>query len=109
MAGNSPSPRRSGSRSLRGAAFRRVPGLAALAVAGSLTASCQTPFDDDPGASGSPKGPAVNGPAGPTSAGDGYVPGDGNGGYDVQHYGLKLTITPDGAKQLDGTATITAR
>ncbi|WP_433467235.1 M1 family aminopeptidase [Spirillospora sp. CA-128828] len=109
MAGNSPSPRRSGSRSLRGAAFRGVPGLAALAVAGSLTASCQTPFDDDPGASGSPKGPAVNGPAGPTTAGDGYVPGDGNGGYDVQHYGLKLTITPDGAKQLDGTATITAR
>lgn len=55
-----------------------------------------------------PKGPAVNGPAGPTTAGDKYVPGDGNGGYDVEHYGLKLTITPDGAKQLDGTATITA-
>ncbi|MCP9967035.1 hypothetical protein LUX57_19480 [Actinomadura madurae] len=89
--------------------FRGVSGLAALALAGSLTAACQTPFDDpSASASGSPKGPAVNGPAGPTTAGDKYVPGDGNGGYDVEHYGLKLTITPDGAKQLDGTATITA-
>ncbi|MEU8307587.1 M1 family metallopeptidase [Actinomadura sp. NPDC048955] len=108
MAGNSPSPRRNGSRAVRGVAFRGVPGLAALAVAGSLTAACQTPFDD-PGASGPPKGPVVNGPAGPTTAGDDYVPGNGNGGYDVQHYGLKLTITPDGPKQLDGVATITAK
>ncbi|MFA1541228.1 M1 family metallopeptidase [Actinomadura monticuli] len=104
MAGNSPSPRPLGSRAVRGAA-----GLAALAVAGSLTAACQFPVrDDDPGGPGeSPKG-AATGPAGPTTAGDAYVPGDGNGGYDVQHYGLKLTITPDGPKQLDGTATITA-
>ncbi|WP_339156633.1 M1 family aminopeptidase [Actinomadura luteofluorescens] len=108
MAGNSPSPRRNGSRAVRGVAFRGVPGLAALAVAGSLTAACQTPFDD-PSASGPPKGPVVNGPAGPTTAGDDYVPGNGNGGYDVQHYGLKLTITPDGPKQLDGIATITAK
>ncbi|WP_067455830.1 M1 family metallopeptidase [Actinomadura macra] len=108
-AGNTPSPRRHGSRT----AFRAAAGLAALAVAGSLTA-CQTPFEDDdtgaPGASEAPppEGPAVYGPAGPTSAGDKYVPGDGNGGYDVQHYGLKLAITPGGAKELDGTATITA-
>ncbi|GAA1782849.1 M1 family metallopeptidase [Actinomadura chokoriensis] len=104
MAGYSPSHRPQGSRAVRGAA-----GLAALAVAGSLTAACQVPLgDDDPGGSGgSPKG-AATGPAGPTTAGDNYVPGDGNGGYDVQHYGLKLTITPDGPTQLDGTATITA-
>ncbi|WP_412521103.1 M1 family metallopeptidase [Actinomadura madurae] len=109
MAGNSPSPRPTGPRAPRGTVFRGVSGLAALALAGSLTAACQTPFDDpSASASGSPKGPAVNGPAGPTTAGDKYVPGDGNGGYDVEHYGLKLTITPDGAKQLDGTATITA-
>ncbi|MGI5204135.1 M1 family metallopeptidase [Spirillospora sp. CA-108201] len=108
MAGNTPSPRRNGSRAVRGAASRGVPGLAALAVAGALTAACQTPFDD-PGASGPSKGPVVNGPAGTTTAGDDYVPGNGNGGYDVQHYGLKLTITPDGPKQLDGVATITAR
>jgi aminopeptidase N len=105
MAGNTPSPRPRGSRAVRGTA-----GLAALAVAGSLTAACQVPLggDDDPGGSGeSPKG-AATGPAGPTTAGDKYVPGDGNGGYDVQHYGLKLTIDPNGSKQLDGTATITA-
>lgn len=104
MAGNLPSPRPHDPRAVRG-----VAGLAALAVAGSLTAACQVPLgDDDPnGPGGSPKG-AVTGPAGPTTAGDAYVPGDGNGGYDVQHYGLKLTITPDGTNQLAGTATITA-
>ena len=100
MAGNSPRPRRRGSRAA---------GLVALAVAGSLTAACQPPLgDDDAGGSGGSPGSAATGPAGPTTAGDPYVPGDGNGGYDVQHYGLKLAITPDGAKQLDGTATITA-
>ncbi|WP_396448290.1 M1 family metallopeptidase [Actinomadura sp.] len=105
-AGNSPSPRPHGSRAVRGTA-----GLAALALAGSLTAACQVSLggdDDDPGASSGSPGGAATGPAGPTTAGDDYVPGDGNGGYDVQHYGLKLTIDPNGAKQLDGTATITA-
>lgn len=105
MAGNSPSPRRHGSR----VAFRGAAGVAALAVAGSLTAACQiVSFDEGGGTSGSPSESAATGPAGPATAGDNYVPGNGNGGYDVQHYALKLTITPDGAKQLDGTATITA-
>ncbi|MFI0482474.1 M1 family metallopeptidase [Actinomadura sp. 9N215] len=91
--------------------FRGGAGLAALAVAGSLTAACQVaPFDDDDGkqASSPPSGPAASGPAGPTTAGDTYVPGDGNGGYDVQHYALKLKVTPNAPQQLDGTATITA-
>ncbi|MBT2213915.1 M1 family metallopeptidase [Actinomadura sp. NEAU-AAG7] len=88
-------------------ASRAVGGLAALAVAASLTA-CLPPFGDDDPEVTSTDGSAVDGPAGPTSAGDAYVPGDGNGGYDVQHYGLKLTITPGGARELDGTATITA-
>ncbi|GAB3672029.1 M1 family metallopeptidase [Actinocorallia lasiicapitis] len=44
------------------------------------------------------------------SAGDIYVPGDGNGGYDVQHYDLNLKIIPaDAAKTLDGLATIRAK
>ncbi|NVI86195.1 M1 family metallopeptidase [Actinomadura sp. BRA 177] len=104
MAGNSPSPRPHGSRAVRGTA-----GLAALAVAASLSAACQVPLGgDDAGGSGESPAGAATGPAGPTTAGDNYVPGDGNGGYDVQHYGLKLTIDPNGAKQLDGTATITA-
>ncbi|TMQ95140.1 M1 family metallopeptidase [Actinomadura soli] len=117
MAGNSPSPRtgaRAVSRNARQTRdtrlFRGGAGLAALAVAGSLTASCQiVPFEDgEKERSGPPPGPAATGPAGPTTAGDRYVPGDGNGGYDVQHYALKLKITPNGAAQLDGTATITA-
>ncbi|MEV5710002.1 M1 family metallopeptidase [Actinoallomurus sp. NPDC052274] len=45
---------------------------------------------------------------GATSAGDSYVPGDGNGGYDVQHYALDLRITPKGTPELAGTATVTA-
>ncbi|TDC55014.1 M1 family peptidase [Actinomadura sp. KC345] len=104
MAGKPPSPRRHGSRT----AFRGAAGLAALAVAGSLTAACQvSPLGGDPEPSG-PDGSAASGPAGPTSAGDKYVPGDGNGGYDVQHYGLKLNINPNGGEELRGTATITA-
>ncbi|XRQ11740.1 M1 family metallopeptidase [Actinomadura welshii] len=103
-AGKSPSHRGHGSRT----AFRGAAGLAALAVAGSLTAACQlTPFDDDP--EPSDPGPAATGPAGPATAGDDYVPGDGNGGYDVQHYGLKLNIDPNADEQLKGTATITAK
>ncbi|WP_243713093.1 M1 family metallopeptidase [Actinomadura sp. 6K520] len=105
-AGEPPILRRHGSRT----AFRGAAGLAALAVAGSLTAACQlSPFDDDAGSSGSPSGSAATGPAGPTTAGDDYVPGDGNGGYDVQHYSLKLDIDPAAAEQLKGTATITAK
>ncbi|MFV2174288.1 M1 family metallopeptidase [Actinomadura sp. LOL_016] len=102
MAGHDRSPRRPGAR----AALRGLAGVAALAAAGALTA-CQIPGGDDPEQEA--PGGAVSGPAGPTSAGDPYVPGDGNGGYDVQHYGLKLSITPDGAEQLSGTATITAK
>lgn len=44
------------------------------------------------------------------SAGDPYAPGDGNGGYHVQHYDLKLAIDPaNDAKQLDGSAEISAQ
>jgi aminopeptidase N len=41
---------------------------------------------------------------GSTSGGDPYFPAAGNGGYDVQHYGLDLAF--DGAR-LDGTAVVT--
>jgi hypothetical protein len=40
--------------------------------------------------------------------GDPYYPLDGNGGYDVQHYGLDLRYTP-ATHVLAGTATIQAR
>ncbi|MFG2005667.1 M1 family metallopeptidase [Spirillospora sp. NPDC048911] len=85
-------------------------GLAALAVAGALT-GCQVTIGDKDTADPSPPPPpnsGTGGPSGPDTAGDRYVPGDGNGGYDVQHYKLKLAITPGGAKELDGTAEITA-
>ncbi|WP_192764245.1 M1 family metallopeptidase [Actinomadura algeriensis] len=101
MAGQDRRSHRPGAR----AALRGVAGVAVLAAAGTLTA-CQLPGGDGPEQA---PGTAATGPAGPTSAGDPYVPGDGNGGYDVRHYGLKLTITPDGAEQLSGTATITAK
>ncbi|WP_131742107.1 M1 family metallopeptidase [Actinomadura roseirufa] len=109
MAGKSLSPRSGVHRRRPLTASRSAAGLAVLALAGSL-AACRTPFDDggDDPSGASPGGPAATGPAGPTSAGDPYVPGDGNGGYDVRHYGLKLAITPGSAKELDGTATITA-
>jgi aminopeptidase N len=51
-----------------------------------------TPIDFQPGAAG---------------IGDSYFPLDGNGGYDVQHYGLDLAYAPD-TDVLSGSATITA-
>jgi aminopeptidase N len=45
---------------------------------------------------------------GASSVGDPVVPGDGNGGYDVQHYDLDLRVTPQARPALAGTATITA-
>ena len=47
-------------------------------------------------------------PAGSSGIGDPYYPLDGNGGYDVQHYGLKLTYDP-ATDNLIGEATILAR
>jgi aminopeptidase N len=44
--------------------------------------------------------------AGRTSGGDPYFPAEGNRGYDVGHYGLKLAYEP-ATGRLDGTATIT--
>ncbi|WP_245974122.1 M1 family metallopeptidase [Thermomonospora umbrina] len=85
-------------------------GALVLALAGSLTA-CQIPIRDDggptPGASSEPGLGAV--PGAPDSAGDTYVPGDGNTGYDVQHYKLNLDIRPGQATELTGVAEITAK
>jgi hypothetical protein len=40
--------------------------------------------------------------------GDPYFPKDGNGGYDVDHYGLNIAYTPK-TRVLKGVATITAK
>ncbi|MCW2946469.1 MAG: Peptidase rane alanine aminopeptidase [Actinoallomurus sp.] len=78
---------------------RRV--AASLLVAVALT-SC----------SGKTAAPPPHAPAGPVpgaaSAGDPYMPGAGNGGYDVQNYDLDLRIAPHAEPELAGTATITA-
>jgi aminopeptidase N len=47
------------------------------------------------------------GTPGGQSIGDPYYPTDGNTGYDVRHYDLRLSYTP-GADKLSGTATILA-
>ncbi|MFJ8580187.1 M1 family metallopeptidase [Micromonospora sp. NPDC093277] len=44
---------------------------------------------------------------GAADVGDPYVPGAGNGGYDVDHYTLKVRYDPAG-KRLTGQATVTA-
>ncbi|MEU5880244.1 M1 family metallopeptidase [Spirillospora sp. NPDC047279] len=92
-------------------AVRGLSGLTALALAGSLSACTVRIGDRDSSGQGESVPPVPSEPGSPgqaDSAGDPYVPGDGNTGYDVQHYKLKLGITPGGAKELDGTAEITA-
>ncbi len=42
----------------------------------------------------------------PLSVGDSFIPGLGNGGYDVTHYHLTLALDP-GQWQIEGTAVIT--
>src|SRR6478735_10329562 len=46
--------------------------------------------------------------AGSPGLGDPMFPNAGNGGYDVQHYGLTLDYTPS-SNQLTATAVISAR
>ncbi|WP_245627801.1 M1 family metallopeptidase [Actinomadura oligospora] len=85
--------------------LRGIAGLAACALVAGCTVSIRS---GDKG-SGPTTGNATNAPSGLGTIGDPYTPGDGNAGYDVQHYGLKLTIVPENeARQLDGTAEITA-
>jgi aminopeptidase N len=95
--------------------FRLIPRIAAVTTAVALlaTSGC-TIGGTSPTASAPPGSTAPQVTASldssESSAGDLYTPGDGNGGYDVQHYGLKLAIDPaDQTKALDGTAEITAR
>ncbi|MFJ5225483.1 M1 family metallopeptidase [Streptomyces sp. NPDC088400] len=51
---------------------------------------------------------AEHGTRGAAGVGDRYFPRLGNGGYDVQHYGLELDYVPSTGR-LKGTAAITAR
>lgn len=58
-------------------------------------------------AGGTPGGQDTGGTPGGQSIGDPYYPTDGNTGYQVDHYDLRLNYTP-GADHLAGTATILA-
>jgi aminopeptidase N len=55
----------------------------------------------------SPAGAAVGAPGAP-GIGDTYYPLDGNGGYDVSHYNIRLSYQP-ATDLLSGTTTILAR
>ncbi|GAA2582801.1 hypothetical protein GCM10010435_70700 [Winogradskya consettensis] len=68
--------------------------LSCLLVAGLLVA-------------GATPAPAAEFRPGAAGLGDPYFPLAGNGGYDVQHYGLDITYTPKSG-QLAGVATIEA-
>jgi hypothetical protein len=64
-----------------------------LALCLALVAPATAPATPRPGAAG---------------IGDPYYPKDGNGGYDVAHYGLNVAYTPK-TRVLRGVATITAK
>lgn len=61
----------------------------------------------DPSSSTTAEDPPVLGTPGAPGVGDPYFPGLGNGGYDVEHYGLELTWLAD-TGELEGVATIDA-
>ncbi|HEY7593751.1 MAG TPA: M1 family metallopeptidase [Actinophytocola sp.] len=71
----------------------RIPGTIAVVLAALLFASPVS------AASGAPGAPGI---------GDSYYPLDGNGGYTVSHYDIRLSYQPDG-DLLSGTTTILAR
>ena len=81
---------------------RGLRGLAAILLAVTLTASsCVAPRS-----SGRPL--KLDGfHAGEPGLGDSYLPGAGNGGYDVREYRLELRYAPD-TDRLDGHAVLTA-
>jgi aminopeptidase N len=72
-------------------------------VAAGVTVACMAAL--------SPAASAASAPAftpGASGLGDPYLPLEGNGGYDVQHYGIDFSYDP-ASKRLDATTTITAR
>src|SRR5690349_5640925 len=77
--------------------------MRATSIATSLLAATALALAPMGAANGSPQFTP-----GSASAGDPYFPGDGNGGYDVQSYDLRLSYTPE-SDQLAGVATIRAK
>jgi aminopeptidase N len=85
--------------------------VAAATAVGMAATACSGGGAEQPSNAASALATAAPGGTqiGAASAGDPYTPGDGNGGYDVKHYGLRLKLNPgDSVRALDGTAEITA-
>lgn len=78
---------------------RPVPRRTALAFALLLSLTGCGDGGDEGGVRGAPGAPGL---------GDPYFPKAGNGGYDVEHYGLTLDYAP-ARRWLEGTAVVTAR
>ncbi|WP_327089414.1 M1 family metallopeptidase [Nonomuraea sp. NBC_01738] len=78
--------------------------------AAAMTGALLTVFACSPsnGATALPSDQPPIADAGASGIGDRDFPLDGNGGYDVSHYGLRLGYTPR-TKQLNGAATIQAK
>ncbi|MFD4763762.1 M1 family metallopeptidase [Streptomyces sp. NPDC058439] len=71
---------------------RRTAALVAAVVSGTLLTTL-------------PASAAIGGPG----AGDPYFPEDGNSGYDVSHYDVRIGYDPVRTDHLDGDTTVTAR
>ncbi|WP_025616662.1 M1 family metallopeptidase [Salinispora cortesiana] len=80
---------------MRSTSARVRPGLAAVVVAATLLGGCSS------------ANPGGDFRAGAADLGDPYVPGAGNGGYDVEHYRLAVDYDP-ASDRLRGQATVTA-
>ncbi|MEU5880242.1 M1 family metallopeptidase [Spirillospora sp. NPDC047279] len=87
------------------AALAVLPALAALpAQAAAPPAKPAPPAQAGPAQAG-PGGTAYT--PGTPGIGDSYFPGSGNGGYDVAHYDIGLSYTPE-SRNVTGTTTIAA-
>ncbi|MFJ7343700.1 M1 family metallopeptidase [Streptomyces sp. NPDC101110] len=78
--------------------------LISMAVVAVVTTSGCSPLAADAAAQA-----PVRGTPGSAGVGDSIFPGAGNGGYDVAHYALDLTVEPKSRAALSGTSTITAK
>jgi aminopeptidase N len=88
---------------------RRTPALRTLSLAAAAVTAASLAAAPAASASASGHGHG-HGPYTPGAPGinDPYFPLEGNGGYDVKHYGIAFSYDP-ATKRLDSTATITSR
>src|SRR5262245_64062072 len=93
-----------GRRCGKPSALRRV---AAALTAIALVAGCSK--DAAPRAAASSASAAQAPTAGASGAGDPYFPDLGNGGYDVDHYDLEITVPDPRQNQITGRASVKAR